>query len=99
MKTRLFLAALCIFLLPLCFGQSNSASSQFSAYASGYLIATGLEPIPCECDPALEGYHPDCICDGGDSTAVNPESTAASDLGSESLLILAALMLWLRLKA
>jgi hypothetical protein len=92
MKIRLFLAALCLFLLPLCFA---GTSSQFSAYASGYVVAYG-ELIPCECDPALEGYHPDCVC--GESLT-NPKSNTSSSLGPESLLILGALMLWLRLRA
>ena len=98
MKTRLFLAALCIFLLPLCFADSNGNASQFSAYAqyrSGYMIGSGITPVPCYCDGP--DAHPECICDGDSST--NPESNTASDLGSESLLILAALMLWLRLRA
>lgn len=95
MKTKLFLAALCLFLAPLCF---TSSSSQFSAYASGYVVLYD-QLIPCECDPDLHGYHPDCICDGGGSTAVHPESNATSSLGSESMIILAALMLWLRIRA
>jgi len=91
MKIRLFLAALCLFLAPLCF----ASSSQFSAYASGYVIAFG-ELIPCECEGP--DARSDCICDGG-SNAVNPESNTSSSLGSESLIILAALMLWLRFRA
>jgi hypothetical protein len=93
MKTRLSLAALCLFLLPLYFAPS---SSQFSAYASGYVIAFG-EQIPCECDPDLEGYHPDCVCEG--ESLINPESNTSSGLGTESLLVVAALMLWVRLRA
>jgi hypothetical protein len=98
MKTKLFWAILCIFLIPVSFTTSSgNASSQFSAYASGWISWTRS---PCECDPALEGYHPDCVCD---ATLVNPESNASSsapsNLGSESLLILAGLMLWLRLRA
>ena len=94
MKIRLFLAALCLFLLPLCFA---GTSPQFSAYASGYVIAYG-EIIPCECD----GSVPECICDGESLT--NPESNTANQsgtrsAGSEALFALVALMLWLRLKA
>jgi hypothetical protein len=51
------------------------------------------ESIPCEGD----GSVPECVCDGDSLT--NPESITSSSLGTESLLILAALMLWLRLKA
>ena len=94
MKVRLFLAALCIFLLPLCFADPDSGSSQFSAHASGYVITAG-ESTPCECEQGLEGYHPDCVC--GESLT-NPESNTASNLGSESLIILAALMLWLKFR-
>jgi hypothetical protein len=89
MRTRLFLAALCMLLLPLCFGQSNSASSQFSAYASGYVIAGGALQ-PCECDEPG--------CSGGDCATASPEGDTSSDLGSEGLFALAALLLWLRLK-
>jgi hypothetical protein len=92
MKTRLFLAALCIFLLPLCFAPS---SSQFSAYASGYVIAFGeLTDEPCECGTPN--------CGGGDCDATHATSQPPgkdTSLGSESLIILAALMLWLRFRA
>ena len=93
MKIRLFLAALCLLLLPLCFAPS---SSQFSAYASGYVIAFDGELIPCECDPNLEGYRPDCVCDATRANSQPPEK--GSSLGSESLIILAALMLWWRIR-
>ena len=94
MKTRLFLAALCLFLLPLCFA---GTSPQFSAHASGYFVSAD-GPVPCECD----GSVPECICDGESLT--NPESNTANQsgtesAGSEALFALVALMLWLRLKA
>ena len=96
MKIRLFLAALCLFLLPLFFEHSsNNSPFQFSASASGWVISGGRQ-ASCECDPNLEEYHPDCVC--GESIT-NPESNTSSGLGTESLLVLAALMLWLRLKA
>jgi hypothetical protein len=91
MKTKLFLAALCIFLLPLFFAHS----SQFSANASGYMISSGVI-VECECEEG-PGYHEDCRCDGASLT--DPESNTASSLGSESLLVFAAVMLWLRLRA
>ena len=99
MKIRLFLAALCLFLAPLCF---TSSSSQFSAYASGYVIAYDgtLTDEPCECGPANCGGG-DCgsslRSDPNDSQAT--ASNAPSGSGSESLIILAALMLWIRLRA
>jgi hypothetical protein len=93
MKTKLFLAALCIFLLPLCFGHSNGNSSQFSAYSSG-LNGWGRA---CECDPNLPGYDPDCVCAATRPTSQLPGKDSA--LGSEALLALAAIMLWLRLRA
>ena len=92
MKIKLFLAALCLFLAPLCF----TSSPQFSAYAGGWLIWTD-KLIPCECDEPG--------CSGGDCDATITESATASspstssNLGAESLLALAALMLWLRIKA
>jgi len=89
-KTRLFLAALCLFLFPLSFAHS----SQFSAYASGYVVAFGeLTDEPCECGTPN--------CGGGDCDATRASSQPPgkdSALGSESLIILAALMLWLRLR-
>lgn len=96
MKTTLFLAALCIFLLPLCFtSSSRDSSSQFSVYAcSGYSIATGR---CCECDE--EG----CVC--GDSLRIDPNdnqataSNAPIDSGSEILFAIAAAMLIWRLRA
>jgi hypothetical protein len=91
MRTRLFLAALCMLLLPLCFGQSNSTSPQFSVYASGYYVRSGTdELVPCECDEPG--------CSGGDCATASPEGDTSSDLGSEGLFALAALLLWLRLK-
>ena len=105
MKKGLFPAALCIFLLPLLFGHSNGASSQFSADASGYLIIAGREPIPCECEFGLEGYDENCVCDGDVSAArasgndaVNDSGKAPAGLGTEALFALAAIMLWLRFK-
>jgi hypothetical protein len=105
MKTRLFLAALCIFLLPLCFGQSNSTSPQFSAYASGYMIVTGRngdELIPCECWQTGCGGG-DC---GGATLRINPDDNTATssrsvptNSGSEILFTLTAIILWLRLRA
>ena len=90
MKTKLFLAAVCLFLFPLPFTSSNQASSQFSAYAcSGYSQASGR---CCECD----GTVPDCVCD---SRPTSQPPGKNSSLGSESLIILAALMLWLRIRA
>lgn len=87
MKTRLFLAAICIFLLPLFFAPSNQASSQFSAYAcSGYNVTSGR---CCDCEE--EG----CIC--GDGLANQGDNTP-SDLGSEGLFALAVVLLWLRLR-
>jgi len=104
MKTRLFLVALCIFVLPVCFAHSSGASSQFSAYASGYVVTYG-ELTPCECDRGLEGYHEDCVCDGDTSNArttgnnaVNDSDKAPGGLGAEALFALAAIMLWLRFK-
>ena len=92
MKVRLFLAALCLFLLPLCF----TSSSRFSAYASGYVIAYDgtLTDQTCECS--------DPHCGGGDCGATRSTSQPPgkdSSLGSESLIILAALLLWLRFRA
>ena len=86
MKTRLFLAALCLFLLPMFFAPS---SSQFSVHAcSGYNVSTGR---CCECEE--EG----CQC--GDSRPTSQPPGKDTSLGSESLIILAALMLWLRIRA
>jgi hypothetical protein len=97
MKTRLFLAALCLFLVPLCF---TSSSSQFSAYASGYMVTAGGELIPCECDePGCTGG--DC----GSSLRTDPNdnqattSNAPIDSSSEVLLLIAAAMLTWRLRA
>lgn len=88
-KTRLILAALCLFLLPVSFATSRQSSSQFSAYAcSGYNIATGR---CCECEEA------DCVC--GDTRPISQPPKKDYSLGSEGLIILAALMLWLRLRA
>ena len=97
MKIRLFLAALCLFLAPLCF----TSSSQFSAYASGYVIAFGeLTDEPCECsEPNCGGG--DC----GSSLRTDPNDTQAttsnapSGSGSEILFAIAAVMLWLRFRA
>src|ERR1043165_3490933 len=94
MKTRLFLAALCLFLAPLCF---TSSSSQFSAYACGYVVAFDGELIPCECD------EPGCTggtCGG--ALRINPDDNAATvsrsvptNSGSEILFaIAAALLIW-----
>lgn len=101
MKIKLFLATLCIFMLPLFVANSSGTSSQFSVYASGYVVAYG-ELIPCECD----GSVPDCVCDGDTSAARISESNTANDsgkapvsLGSEALFALASLMLWLRFKS
>jgi hypothetical protein len=95
MKIRLFLPALCLLLLPMFVTPSNSTSSQFSAYAGGYLMSWSGELIPCECDEPG--------CSGGDcpttSSTAETSPSESSDLGSESLLILAALILWLRLRA
>lgn len=99
MKTRLFLAALCIFLLPVCFTDSNSTSSQFSAYA-GHWLHQGI-PIPCECD----GSVPECIC--GETLTIEPTEPAAPasssrvpvDVSSEALFVIAAVMLFLRFRA
>ena len=100
MKTRLFLVVLCLFLLPICFA---GTSSQFSAYASGYVIAYG-ELIPCECEEG-PGYHEDCVCESDTSNARATGSNAVTDsgkahggLGAEALFALAAIMLWLRFK-
>jgi hypothetical protein len=89
MKIRLFLVALCLFLLPLFFIPS---SSQFSAHAcSGYLVAMGRgEFVCCSCNE--EG----CPCDATRPTSQPPKKDTS--LGSESLLVLAALMLWLRIR-
>lgn len=94
MKIRLFLAALCIFLLPLCFADSNGNASQFSAYASGYMVGSGDS---CECEGPEANEN--CICGESLRTDPNDNQATASNLGSESLLILAALMLWIRLRA
>lgn len=60
-----------------------------SVYAcSGYSIATGL---CCECEE--EG----CVC--GDTRPVSEPKGKDSALGSESLIVLAALLLWLRIRA
>ena len=96
MRTRLLLAALCIFLLPMFFTPSSEGgSSQFSVYAcSGYNIATGL---CCECEE--EG----CMC--GDSFRIDPSdnqttaSNAPINSGSEILFAIAAAMLIWRLRA
>jgi hypothetical protein len=95
MKIRLFLAALFLFLLPLCFTSSNQASSQFSVYAcSGYSVATGL---CCECEE--EG----CVC--GDALRIDPNDNQATssnnpiNSGSEILFAIAATMLIWRLRA
>lgn len=87
MKVKLFLAALCLFLLPLFFAPS---SSQFSAYAcSGYLMGSGA---CCEC-----GSSDSCIC--GDTRPASEPKKNDPSLGSESLIVLAVLMLWLRIRA
>jgi len=99
MKIRLFLATLCIFMLPLFFGHSSSGAAQFSTYAAptGYWVGSG---IACECDPDV----PECICTGESLTVESPESNAANTsnapvgLGSGALFGLAAIMLWLRFK-
>ena len=90
MKVRLFLATLCIFLLPMWFSPSSSDTpSQFTVSASGWIGGSGL---PCECD----GSVPECICPDSRPTSQPPGKDSA--LGSESLLILAALLLWLRFR-
>ena len=97
MKTRLFLATLCLLLLPMFF----TSSTQFSAYANGYVIAFG-ELIPCECEgPEARS---DCICDGNSlRTDPNDNQATASNApggsGSEILFAIAAVMLWLRIRA
>ena len=95
MKIKLFLAALCLFLAPLCFTSSNQASSQFSAYAcSGYSVATGR---CCECEE--EG----CVC--GDTLRTDPNDTQATtsnaptDSSSGILFAIAAAILIWRLRA
>lgn len=105
-KTKLFLAALCIFMLPICFTNSSGTSSQLSASASGWVISQGYAPIPCECEFGLEGYDVDCRCDADTSAARTSEDNAVNDsgkapvgLGSEGLILLAGLLLWLRFRA
>ena len=90
MKIRLFLAALCLFLAPLCF----TSSSQFSTYASGYMVEADGSIVSCDCQK--DG------CSGGDCGVTRPTSQPPvkdASLGSESLIVLAALMLWLRIRA
>ena len=94
MRTKLFLAALCLFLAPLFFAPS---SPQFSAYAGGWL-SWGDKMIPCECS--------EMGCSGGTcgESLISPESNVTSQsgnvsVGSEALFALAALMLWLRFRA
>ena len=95
MKAKLFLAALCIFLLPQFFTSSEGISSQFSVYAcSGYILPNGR---CCECN------DPECVC--GDSLRIDPNdnqataSNAPINSGSEILLAIAAAMLIWRLRA
>jgi hypothetical protein len=94
MKTKLFLAAICILLAPLFFMSSNQASSQFSAHAcSGYNVVSGL---CCDCP------DPDCVC--GDTLRTNPNdnqataSNAPTDSSSGILFAIAAAMLIWRLR-
>jgi hypothetical protein len=96
MKKRLFLAALCISLLPMFFGHSSKeASSQFSASAcSGYVVHFGIN---CMCEYEV------CVCAQG--LTVDPEDVAESspsvstDSNYEGLFALTLEMLWLRLRA
>ncbi len=96
MKTKLFLAALCIFLLPVCFTSSNQASSQFSTYAcSGVVIHVGIN---CTCE------YEECICapdapisQKGDGAKFSQK--ASTGLSYEALFAITAVMLWLRLRA
>lgn len=92
MKIKLFLAAVCIFLLPLSFAEtSNNGSSQFSAYAQscGYPPASGK----CTCDCKVDA---DCICDD----LCNCGGTAPSNpVGPELLFMVTVAMLMWRLRA
>ena len=95
MKLRLFLAALCLFLLPMFFTSSNQSSSQFSVYAcSGYMVGSGE---CCECE------EHGCVC--GDTLRTDPNDTQTTasntpiDSSSEILLLIAAAMLIWRLRA
>lgn len=99
MKTRLFLTTLCIFMLPVCFGYSNGASSQFSVYA-GHWVRLGAVEY-CECNSSLS----ECTC--GETLTVEPtepatpasSSRAPVDVSSEALLVVAVVMLFLRFRA
>jgi hypothetical protein len=64
-----------------------------TAFAGHSVVGNG---VYCECGTygCVEDYPGEC---GGNRTM--SQQNAPSDIGSESLLILVAIMLWLRLKA
>ena len=59
----------------------------------GHVLGSGFSSCECGTPGCIEDYPGEC--DGHRATS---QQSTSSDLGSESLLILAALMLWLRLK-
>jgi len=92
-KTRFFiLLTLVILFLFVSMIQPTPGNSVYAC--SGYSMTTGW---CCDCDPNSPAYDPDCSCGG--TRAVSQPPTKDSNLGTESLIVLASLLLWLRLKA
>jgi hypothetical protein len=100
---KLLLSAVCIVALPMCFspslGEKPGNSAQLVAMA-GHVVGGNKY---CDCGPS------NCICGPGEtakvtssntvSEATPPAQNAPTDLGTEALFALAAILLWLRLRA
>lgn len=109
MKTKLFLAALCMLILPVLFTSAGSrqgtATVPFATIAiAGHSLAGGwcdCGPIGCICDPGENpGGNSAVPVSDGSSSERKPKNPAPEfDFGTGALLIGLAVFLWSRLRA